>query len=361
MIFHHGRIAGVASVVGSDRKTVVENSALYGTDSKNLAKLKGLMGLDQRYVAAQSTTAGDLCCRAAEQLLGANFSRPEEIEAVIMVTQTPDYVIPATAAVIHGKLGLPTECAAFDVNLGSSGYVYGVWLAFQMVESGSAKSVLLLAGDTLDRLASPRDKATAALFGDAGSATIIERSERAGQSVFRVGTDGKAYQHLMVPAGGFRQPKTDATRTEQQADQGSQRSLEHLYMDGGAIFAFSTIKAPAEVKRVLAAANEEIANVDYILFHQANKYIISTIMRSLQLPLSKTPYEVIEKYGNLSAASIPVSVCEVLRDEISRERKRVILCGFGPGLSWATCLLDLEDVYCSEVTKFEANKAEFKL
>src|ERR1700737_2652202 len=170
MTFHHGRIAGVASVVGSDRKTVVQNASLYGSDSKNLAKLKGLMGLDQRYVAAQSITAGDLCCQAAEQLLSAKVSRREEIEAVIMVTQTPDYIMPATAAVIHGKLGLPTECAAFDVNLGSSGYVYGLWLAFQMVETGSAKSVLLLAGDTLDRLGSPRDKRPAAFFGETGPA-----------------------------------------------------------------------------------------------------------------------------------------------------------------------------------------------
>jgi 3-oxoacyl-[acyl-carrier-protein] synthase-3 len=230
-----------------------------------------------------------------------------------------------------------------------------------MVETRSANKVLLLGGDTLDRLASSEDKATGALFGDAGSATIIERSEHASRSFFCVGTDGKAYHHLIVPAGGFRQAKTEATRIEQKDYQGSRRSAEHLYMDGSAIFAFSTIKAPAEVKRVLAAAGEEIGNVDYLLFHQANKYIISTIMRSLQLPLSKTPYEVIEKYGNLSAASIPVSVCEVLRDEIIRERKRVILCGFGPGLSWATCLLDLENVFCTEVTIFESKKALTKL
>jgi len=355
MTFHQGRIAAIASVVGSARKTVMQNSSLYGTDPKTLAKLKGLMGLDERYVAAESITASDLCCQAAERLFAANLSKLEEIGAVIVVTQTPDYIMPATAAVIHGKLGLPTECAAFDVNLGSSGYVYGLWLAFQMVETRSAKKVLLLTGDTLDRLASSKDKATAVLFGDAGCATIIERSDRPSHSVFCVGTDGKAYGNLIVPAGGFRQPKSGATRIEQTDEQGNQRSLEHLYMDGSAIFAFSTIKAPAEVKRVLAVANEEIANVDYILFHQANKYIISTIMRSLQQPLSKTPYEVIEKYGNLSAASIPVYVCEGLRAEISRGRKRVILCGFGPGLSWATCLLDLEDVYCSEVTNFEAN------
>ena len=356
MTFHHGRIAAIASVVGSSRKTVVENSSLYGTGPKNLAKLKELMGLDQRYVASPSTTAGDLCCEAAEQLFAVNVSKREEIEAVIMVTQTPDYIMPATAAVIHGKLGLPTECAAFDVNLGSSGYVYGLWLAFQMVETGSANKVLLLGGDTLDRLASSKDKGTGALFGDAGSATIVERAERDSRSFFSVGTDGRSYRHLIVPAGGFRQPKTDATRIEQSDPQGNQRSPEHLYMDGSAIFAFSTIKAPAEVKRVLAGAGEEIANVDYLLFHQANKYIISTIMRSLQLPLTKTPHQVIEKYGNLSVASIPVSVCEVLRDEIMRGRKRVILCGFGVGLSWATCLLDLENVFCTGVTNFEAER-----
>lgn len=356
MSFRNVRIAAIASVVGSDRKLVGENPSLFGADPKNLAKLKGLMGLDQRYVARPSTTAGDLCCQAAEGLLSENLSIPEEIGAVIMVTQTPDYVMPATAAVVHGKLGLPTHCAAFDVNLGCSGYVYGLWLAFQMVETRSANKVLLLAGDTMDRLASSRDKATGALFGDAGSATIIERTDRASHSYFSVGTDGKEYHHLMVPAGGFRHPKTDATCIEQTDSQGNQRSLEHLYMNGGAIFAFSTIKAPAEVKRILAAAGEEIANIDYLLFHQANKYIISTIMRSLQLPLSKTPYEVIEKYGNLSMASIPVSICEVLRDQIVRGRRRVILSGFGVGLSWATCLLDLENVFCCEVTIPEAKK-----
>lgn len=357
MTFYYGRIAAIASVVGSDRRTLGEGSSFKGSDSRNLAKLKELMGLDERYVASQSTTAGDLCCEAAEQLFSANVSKREEIGAVIMVTQTPDYIMPATAAVIHGKLGLPAECAAFDVNLGSSGYVYGLWLAFQMVETGSVSKVLLLGGDTLDRLASSNDKATGALFGDAGSATIVERAEGNSPSFFSVGTDGKSYRHLIVPAGGFRQPKTDATRIEQTDSQGNRRSPEHLYMDGSAIFAFSTIKAPAEVKRVLAAAGEEIANVDYLLFHQANKYIISTIMRGLQLPLSKTPYQVVEKYGNLSVASIPVSVCEVLRDEIMRERKRVILCGFGVGLSWATCLLDLENVFCSRVTIFESREA----
>lgn len=357
MTFYYGRIAAIASVVGSDRRTLGEGSSFKGSDSRNLAKLKELMGLDERYVASQSTTAGDLCCEAAEQLFSANVSKREEIGAVIMVTQTPDYIMPATAAVIHGKLGLPAECAAFDVNLGSSGYVYGLWLAFQMVETGSVSKVLLLGGDTLDRLASSNDKATGALFGDAGSATVVERAEGDSPSFFSVGTDGKSYRHLIVPAGGFRQPKTDATRIEQTDSQGNRRSPEHLYMDGSAIFAFSTIKAPAEVKRVLAAAGEEIANVDYLLFHQANKYIISTIMRGLQLPLSKTPYQVVEKYGNLSVASIPVSVCEVLRDEIMRERKRVILCGFGVGLSWATCLLDLENVFCSRVTIFESREA----
>lgn len=357
MTFYHGRIAAIASVVGSDRHTLGEGSSFKGSDSRNLAKLKELMGLHERYVASRSTTAGDLCGEAAEQLFSANVSKREEIGAVIMVTQTPDYIMPATAAVIHGKLGLPAECAAFDVNLGSSGYVYGLWLAFQMVETGSVSKVLLLGGDTLDRLASSNDKATGALFGDAGSATIVERAEGDSPSFFSVGTDGKSYRHLIVPAGGFRQPKTDATRIEQTDSQGNRRSPEHLYMDGSAIFAFSTIKAPAEVKRVLAAAGEEIANVDYLLFHQANKYIISTIMRGLQLPLSKTPYQVVEKYGNLSVASIPVSVCEVLRDEIMRERRRVILCGFGVGLSWATCLLDLENVFCSRVTIFESREA----
>jgi 3-oxoacyl-[acyl-carrier-protein] synthase-3 len=261
-----------------------------------------------------------------------------------MVTQTPDYFQPSTAAYLHGVLHLTENCAAFDVNLGCSGYVYGLWLAFMMVEAGSCENVLLLAGDTMSKCVNAKDKSVVALFGDAGSATLIERYE-AGSAFFSLHTDGKGFRHIMVPAGAFRLPKDTTTSISAVDDNGNSRSLENLSMNSAEVFNFAIKVEPAAINEILEFANKTEKDVDYIIFQQSNKYLINNIARRLKFPLEKAPCGTVAKYGNQSCASIPAAICDSMNIQVSNDVKTVILSGFGVGLSWASCLVRLDNIY----------------
>ena len=335
--FLNASLDSILSVVPAEQQSLADLSDLYGSDAVYLRKLKDLIGLDKRHVAPEGVTAGDLCCEAADRLLERRNIPRHSIDALILVTQTPDYVMPCTAAVIHGQLGLADTCAAFDVNLGCSGYVYGLWLAFSLVQSKSASNVLLLAGDTMSRLVNPRDKSAAALFGDAGTASLITSRPDRAPSSFILGTNGRGFDKIIVPAGGFRQPKSDTTAIPTVDKDGNERCPEDFFMDGGGVFAFSTQLAPRLVKEVLAYAQLNVDDMHRFVFHQANKYIVSTIMRSLNLPLEKTPYDMIERYGNVSMASIPLALCDA--PDTSARPRNLLFSGFGVGLSWGSAVL----------------------
>jgi 3-oxoacyl-[acyl-carrier-protein] synthase-3 len=266
-----------------------------------------------------------------------------------MVTQTPDYFQPATSCVLHGKLALNNDCAAFDVNLGCSGYVYGLWISSMMICCSNAERVLLLAGDTLSRCVSQRDRAILPLFGDAGSATVVEKGADDEEINFVMHSDGMGCKHLLIPAGGFRNRPSEETAKIKEYGKGLARSQEHLYMNGAEIFNFSIREVPPLIKEILLASNWKIEEIEYFLFHQANKFIISNIIRKLHIPIEKAPYGVFKKYGNQSSASIPAVICEDLNSEIRDTSKKVILAGFGSGLSWAACALELGPILCNPV------------
>ncbi|HKK19435.1 MAG TPA: hypothetical protein VJ952_12230, partial [Opitutales bacterium] len=205
-LFEGVKVAGIVTCVPSTEKSIDDEVDLFGGNLEQIKRLKRTIGLDKRRVVQAGTTAADLCEGAAEALLSRAAVPKESIDAVVCVTQTPDHSQPCNAAILHGRLGLKTDCAAFDVGLGCSGYVYGLWLAHMMVAGGGCRRVLLLAGDALSRLVSPQDRAVAPLFGDGGSATLVEAGAKAGKAWFSLNTDGKGFEHLIVPAGGARLP-----------------------------------------------------------------------------------------------------------------------------------------------------------
>jgi 3-oxoacyl-[acyl-carrier-protein] synthase-3 len=268
-----------------------------------------------------------------------------------MVTQTPDYFQPATSCVIHGKLGLSKDCAALDINLGCSGYVYGLWFAAMMVSSGSCKRVLLLAGDTLSRCVSPHDSAVAPLFGDAGSAAIIENGSDDYSITFALHSDGSGYHHLIMRGGAFRD-KSSNLNEKIEKEQDSLRDETHLHMNGAEIFNFSITEIPALIEEVLALSNWTKEEIDYFILHQANKFIVQNIARKIRVNKDKAPYNVFEKYGNQSSASIPVSICENLHEDIGSQSMKIVLVGFGTGLSWAACVLSIGPMNCHSVITF---------
>jgi 3-oxoacyl-[acyl-carrier-protein] synthase-3 len=330
------RIAGISAAVPQASFGVADGAAIPASD---LAKISASTGVMRRHLAAGATCTSDLCHAAASKLLDELNWPKESIEALIFVSQTPDYVMPATACSLHGRLELARSCAAFDVNLGCSGYVYGLWLAGNLLQGGGVRRMLLLAGDTISRIVSPEDRSVAYLFGDAGTATAIEISPGAAPMFFELGTDGSGADHLMVPAGGFRRPRGAATATRSEREGGNVRADEDLFMNGGEIFAFTMAVVPQVCRDVLNRAAWAAETVDGFVMHQANRFMLQHLGRTMRVPKEKLVLA-LENYGNTSSASIPLAMAEALRDPLQEHSMRLLLAGFGVGFSWAAAALE---------------------
>lgn len=352
-LFSKVKISAITSAVPENYKQVDDEIDLYGGNKKQIERIKKTIGLNKRHVISGKSTASDLCLYAAKALIKSMFLSSSDIDGLVVVTQTPDHFQPCNAAIIHGKLGLGKLCAALDINLGCSGYVYGLWLAHMMVTGGGCKTVLLLAGDTISRCVNPKDRSTALLFGDAGSATLVEAADTETKTYFDLHTDGSGSGLIQVPAGAFRYPSNSETSKETKDEDGNWRSQDNLYMNGGEVFNFSLAVEPSAVTQILDISNSSTRDVDYFIFHQANKYIVNNIAKRLQLPTKKVPCDTVEKYGNLSSASIPCTINDALSSTISRHKKKLLLSGFGVGLSWASCIVEVDSILCPPVMFFK--------
>lgn len=352
--FNNVKVSCITTTIPENfKKLEDELDTLYRGDIKHVNRIKKSIGLDKRHVVQENTTTADLCEYSAENILNNYDVNREDIDALILVTQTPDYFQPATAAYLHGKLNLSQDCATFDVNQGCTGYIYGLWLAYMMVETNSCANVLLLAGDTLSKTVNPLDTNTAPLFGDAGTATLIQRAEIESKSFFTLHTNGKEFDTIIQPKGAFRTPSPQQINNQDVFNVSGTRTLDDLYMDGAKVFNFSLETEPKAIQEILKISNKTVDDIDYIVFHQANKYIISNISRRLKFPLEKAPSETTGKYGNQSSASIPSTICDVLNTQVSNSTLDLILSGFGVGLSWASCNIVLENIYCPSILLFK--------
>ena len=351
------KISGSVTVVPNVKRLIEEDIELFGGNPKQIERLKKTLGFNQRRIAPKSVTALDLCESASKKLLKKLDLSPLDIDGIIFITQTPDHPQPSNASLIHGRLGFSKQCAAFDVGLGCSGFVYGLWLAFSLISNGSSSRILLLAGDTLSRLVNVKDRSLAPLFGDAGSATLIEKEESGVTSWFRLGSDGTGSNALIVPAGGSRKPLSEEAEEEFTDDEGNVRALKNLYMNGSEVFNFSIEVVPREIHELLKYAECEKSAVDYFILHQANRYMVQNIGKRLGCDLERFPIASFGVFGNISSASIPGAMAFELANNLkAKAKKRVVLSGFGVGLSWGSCLIDLSEIRCLEYTEYNPIK-----
>lgn len=297
-------------------------------------------GIRERRIAGPEETALDL---AASACLALFKHRPElrgDVDFLILCTQAPDYVLPTSACVLQSRLGLPTTVGALDINLGCSGFVYGLSLAAGLIGSGAASTVLLVTADTYSKYIHSGDKSVRTLFGDGAAATLVQRDEeeRASVGPFVFGTDGSGADRLIVPAGGFRRPRSADTAVESEDRSGNIRSDDNLFMDGGAVLNFTLREVPRTFRRLLEQANLAPTDLSAVIMHQANKFMLDTLQRKLGLDDAMVPrrYELI---GNTVSSTIPF----VIEQELERGRlapgSRAALLGFGVGLSWAGTLV----------------------
>jgi 3-oxoacyl-[acyl-carrier-protein] synthase-3 len=326
------RIAGVVSCVPRQR---VDNTSFVERFGQSVVNdVTRMVGVHARHHVAAGETTRDLCRAAGSRLVAALEWAPESIDAIIFVSQSPDFRLPATACALHADWGAPAACIAFDVNLGCSGYPYGLWLAHTMVQSGAARRVLLAVGDTSSRMVDPNDRGTAMLFGDAGCVTAIEHDPDAAPAHFIMGSDGAGVPHLVVPQGCFRDHMQEA---DPRLDG---RDPTMLFMDGGQIFNFALRAVPPLLARTAALAQTPLDDYDAVLFHQANLFMLKHLAKKCGLDGARFPIN-IDRYGNTSSASIPLLMTTDIAPTLRTRSMRLAMLGFGVGYSWASASLSV--------------------
>ncbi len=300
-------------------------------------------GIKARRRSTQDITASDLCLHAAEKLIAELRWEKSEIEALVFVSQTPDYILPATSCVLQQRLGLSKECYTLDISLGCSGWVYAISVLAALLQNGTIKKGLLLSGDTVTKICSPEDKSTYPLFGDAGTATALEYDSGANGMQFNFNTDGNGYETIIVRDGGYRSPVGEESLEMRDGGENIRRRGIDLELDGMDVFSFGITKAPKSVKQLCEHFNIDKDSVDIFTFHQANLMMNEMIRKKLKLPEDKVPY-CMDEFGNTSCASIPLALVTREREKLQNERLKHIACGFGVGLSWGSVYFETDKI-----------------
>jgi len=299
-------------------------------------KVAQKVGVDSRHLAAEDETAGDLAEKAARKLFEEYHIDPRSIDFLMLCTQSPDYFLPSTACVLQDKLGIPTSVGAFDYNLGCSGFIYGMAMAKGLIAAGIAKNVLLLTAETYNKYLHPSDKSNRSIFGDGAAACLISTEGFAEIGEFSLGTDGSGANHLIVKSGASRQ-KT-ATGLSIEDEEGHIWYDDYLYMNGGAIFNFTLDAVPAMMYKILEKNNIQKEDIDYYVFHQANKFMLNTIRKVCSLPKDKF-YVNLANTGNTVSSTILIGLKDCINNKSINSGDNVMISGFGVGLSWGGTIL----------------------
>lgn len=350
--FKNVRIAGIAAGVPKNVVSILNgdnNSVLAeGTSAEDFVEATGVK---ERRIS-QNLTTSDLCVAAAEKLIVDLNWNKDDIDAIFFVSQTADYILPATSCIIQDRLGLSKECYATDIALGCSGWVYGLSNAVSMISNNNFKKVLLLAGDAKKRAVAPSDP----LFGHAGTVTALEYVENEKGFQFHFGTDGSGYDAIITPDGGSRNQVSPAS-FEQYEFEGKMMHRMQSRMKGMDVFAFGISTAPKTVKKLAEHYAFDYLDNDYFIFHQANMKMNNMIVKKLKLPVEKVP-SCMYNFGNTSSASIPMTIVTQLKGKIEEKPTKFLCCGFGVGLSWGTVRFETENLIISDLVEVEDNKEE---
>lgn len=336
------KIMGVAAAVPKEVKEIRDLPFFSEGEAE---KVISLTKVERSRIAPEGMCCSDLCYAAAEELLNKLCWNRDEIEALIFVSLSRDYIAPATANILQNRLNLPTSCITFDIPLACSGYVYGLSTISSLLSTGGIKKALLLVGETTSRMQSPLDKTLWPLHGDAGSATALVYDEGAQPMYFNLMSDGSGASSIINQYGGTRFPMNEEGLEMKEREPGVVRNGLHAYMDGMNVFSFSVKQPPASITSLCEHFYKNIEDIDYLLLHQANKYMDEKIGKKLKVPSEKIPYSLMQ-YGNTSSTSIPMTMVVGVGEALQDQDANVIMCGFGAGLSWASAYINLDHIVC---------------
>lgn len=299
-------------------------------------KVAKKVGVYSRHVAGENETAGDMAEKAALRLFDEYKISPNEIDFVLLCTQSPDYFLPSTACILQNRLGIPTSAGALDYNLGCSGCVYGLAMAKGLIAGGIAKNILLLTAETYNKYLHPSDKSNRSIFGDGAAACLISTEGFAKIGEFSLGTDGSGAENLILETGAAR--KKEVTGKNTVDEDGHQKYDDYIYMNGSAIFNFTLDAVPVMLKKILEKNHLEKEQIDYFVFHQANKFMLNTIRKVCVLPKEKF-YVNLEETGNTVSSTVLIGLKQCLDSGTINKNMKVMISGFGVGLSWGGTVL----------------------
>jgi len=346
-------ITGLLGVIPANERKFVDEMSNFNFSPARSLKLKEVMGYDRHRVVAGAVCSSDLAVAGIEHLLAEGALDKEEIDALIVVTQSPDYLMPGTSKVVHGRLGLHQDVLCLDLNQGCAGFIIGLTQGFQLLDQPAIRKVVLVNVDVLSRKVSPHDRNSYPLIGDAASVAVLERRADGKPVEASLKIDGSRREALIIPAGGMRRP-SDATTAELVEDsEGNLRALDNLKMDGSAVFNFVLTEVPELISGLLDETGTATEEVEAFLCHQPNRFMLNKLADKLGIPHEKMPSNVVENFGNSSGVTIPMATVFNLKEELLARTMQVCLSGFGVGLTWSAMLMELGPLDFCELIEYQ--------
>ncbi|MBR1580566.1 MAG: ketoacyl-ACP synthase III [Selenomonadaceae bacterium] len=350
--YRNKKITGVLSVVPKNFKTFDEEMENYNADKSRTKRLKLVMGYDRHHLVEDGVTVSDMAVFGMKYLFDNGLLSKDDISALVLVTESPDYFLPPTSCVIQGRLGLSQDVFCLDINQGCAGYIVGLMEAFSLLAQDDMKKVVLINADILSRKISKEDRNSYPLAGDAIAITIVENADDGSLIQGEIKFDGARHEVLMIPAGGFKMPSTPETAVMHEDRDGNRRSLDNLVMKGREVFHFVQTEMPPLLNGLFDRIGIGKDEIDWYLFHQPNKFMVDKLAEELDVPYEKMPSNIVTNFGNPSGVTVPLNISFNIGKRLLNETFKVCLAGFGVGLTWGAMVLEIGNLNFNDLIEF---------
>lgn len=340
MTFKGKRVSSILGILPEKISLFNDEVDNYAFPAKQTMRLKKIMGFQAHRLSKETTTVSDFAVTGLRYMLENNWITKDEIGAVVVVTLCPDYFLPHISNIVQGKFGLSHDVVCLDIAQGCAGYIVGLMESFMLLEHMEEKKIVLINGDVLMHKISPKDRNEYPVMGDAAAISVIENNDNNGIIYLDLMMDGERRDSLKIPAGGFRMPSTPKTAEMKEVGDGNIRALDHMFMDGAEVLNFVMREVPPLINGLYERAERDIANTDYFLFHQPNRFILEKLSQKMEIDKAKMPVDLVEKTGNPSGASIPLITALDFGKEFEKNQFHCCLSGFGSGMSFGAALME---------------------
>lgn len=352
LVFKNKKITGILTILPKKIVKFEDEMSNYSFSEAKSMKLKLAMGYKEHRIAEEGQCSSDFCIYGLNYLFEKELLKKDEIDALLFVSQSPDYFMPPTSNIIQGHFNLKQDMICMDINQGCAGFEIGLIQAFMLLEQPSINKVVLMNADVLSSKVSDRDRNSKPLIGDAASITIVEKDEKESFIYANVKMDGTGALALNIPAGAFRTPSSSETAIMEEDSAGNFRSKDNLVMKGDDVFNFVQREVPPMIEHLFEQANISKDDVDWYMFHQPNKFMLHKLADKIGIDKNKMPANIVENFGNASGVTVPTNISYNLGDSVCNDVKKVCMAGFGVGLTWSSILMELGNLNFNQIIEF---------